>query len=149
MREEIELLLRQRGVELASIGKRAVAFLVDELLLTLLFIAVLWESLSGVSTAEEMLMVTNAYVFEYMGIKVLYQTFFVALYGATLGKMAMKIRVVSMHDGEIPSWGASFNRAVFRILSEMLFYLGFIWAAFDPGRQGWHDRTAATLVVNA
>lgn len=149
MREEIEYLLRHSGMELAPIGKRGLAFFIDELLLTTLFMIVLWEGISQTDTMEQLLFVTNAYVLEYMGMKIVYQTVFTAMYGASLGKMAAKIRVVSMDEGEMPGWIASFNRAVFRIISEMIFYLGFIWAMFDPGNQGWHDRTARTVVVNA
>lgn len=149
MREEIEILLRRSGWELASIGKRGVAFFIDELLLTTLFMFILWDGISQAKTMEELLFVTNAYVLEYMGMKILYQTVFTALYGASLGKMAVKIRVVTMDEGALPSWPVAFNRAVFRAISEMIFYLGFIWAMFDPGNQGWHDRTARTVVVNA
>jgi uncharacterized RDD family membrane protein YckC len=28
-------------------------------------------------------------------------------------------------------------------------YLGFIWILFDDRRQGWHDKIADTLVVEA
>jgi uncharacterized RDD family membrane protein YckC len=48
-----------------------------------------------------------------------------------------------------PSFLISLNRAIFRIISEMLFYLGFVWGAMDAMRQTWHDKTARTLVVNA
>ena len=148
MHQTVEEFLAREGYTLASIGKRGMAFFIDELLLTTLFMVVLWDSVSQATDMQEMLFITNAYVFEYMGMKVLYQTLFVALYGATLGKMAVKIRVVALSDGGIPSWTAAFNRAVFRILSEMIFYLGFIWAMFDPGNQAWHDRTAGTVVVD-
>ena len=26
--------------------------------------------------------------------------------------------------------------------------LGFLWIAFDPRKQGWHDKLAGTVVVN-
>ena len=149
MNETIETLLHRHGLELASIPKRAVAFLIDEFLLSILFMVVLWDTISQAKDFESFLFITNAYAFEYLGIKIVYQTIFVALYGASLGKMAMRIRVASLEDGNTPGWAAALNRAVFRILSEIIFYLGFIWAMFDPYRQAWHDRTARTVVVNA
>lgn len=148
MDETIEALLKRHGLALASIPKRGVAFIVDEFLLSMIFMVMLWDTISQADTFESFLFITNAYTLEYLGVKILYQTIFVALYGATLGKMAMRIRVVSMHDGDIPGWPAAFNRAVFRILSEIIFYLGFIWAMFDPANQAWHDRTARTVVVD-
>jgi len=149
MNETIETQLHRYGLELASIPKRAVAFLIDELLLSTLFLVMLWDTVSQAKDFETFLFITNAYALEYLGMKIVYQTLFVALYGASLGKMAMRIRVVSLDSGTLPGWPAALNRAVFRILSEMIFYLGFIWAMFDPFNQAWHDRTARTVVVNA
>jgi hypothetical protein len=34
------------------------------------------------------------------------------------------------------------------IISGLALSLGFIWLAFDPKRQGWHDKIARTYVVN-
>jgi len=121
----------------------------DELLLSTLFLALIWDRVSAAVDLETFLMITNAYTLDYFAVKILYQTLFISLYGASLGKIAVKIKVVSMWDGERPEWGASFNRAVFRIISEMIFYLGFIWAMFDPNNQAWHDRSAKTIVVAA
>lgn len=149
MNETIEEQLRRHELELASIPKRAVAFVIDEFLLSTLFMVMVWDSISQAKDFESFLFITNAYALEYMGIKILYQTLFVALYGATLGKMAMRIRVAAAESGVNPGWAAAFNRAVFRIISEIIFYLGFIWAMFDPFNQAWHDRTARTVVVNA
>jgi len=146
--DTIETLLRRHELELASIPKRAAAFIIDELLLSVLFMAVLWDTIAKAGDFDAFLFITDAFALEYIGIKILYQTIFVALYGASLGKMAVRIRVVSVADGDAPGWAASFNRAVFRILSEIIFYLGFIWAMFDPNNQAWHDRTARTVVVN-
>ena len=148
MDETIETLLRRQGLTLASIPKRGLAFVIDEFILSTLFMIVLWDSIAQATDFESFLFITNAYTLEYLGIKIVYHTIFVALYGASLGKMAMRIRVVSVMDGTIPGWPAAFNRAVFRILSEIIFYLGFIWAMFDPANQGWHDRTARTVVVD-
>jgi len=147
--DTIETLLHRHGLKRASIAKRAFAFLIDELLLSTLFLIVLWDTIAQAKDFETFLFITDAYALEYLGMKVFYQTIFVALYGASLGKMVMRLRVVSVQDAEFPGWPAAFNRAVFRILSEIVFYLGFIWAMFDPNNQAWHDRTARTVVVDA
>jgi uncharacterized RDD family membrane protein YckC len=70
-------------------------------------------------------------------------------YGASLGKIVMKIRVVELATLSNPGFLSAFNRSVFRVVSELVFYLGFVWAMLDPYRRGWHDRTARTLVINA
>jgi len=147
--EDLERALHREGIELASIGQRALAFVIDEILLSFLLIVAMWDAFGDVSTTQEMILLTNQYIFEYILIKIAYQTFFVMQYGATLGKMAMKIRVIDTTTMSNPSFATSLNRAVFRVISEMFFYLGFVWGMMDPLRQTWHDKTANTLVVNA
>jgi uncharacterized RDD family membrane protein YckC len=63
--------------------------------------------------------------------------------------MAMKIKIVDQEYFDIPSWGASTIRAVMRVVSEILFYFGFVVALFSPLKLTWHDRFARTLVVDA
>ena len=33
------------------------------------------------------------------------------------------------------------------VVSSMVCYIGLIWAAFDPRKQGWHDKIAGTVVT--
>ena len=149
MNENIENLLHREHLTLASIKKRSLAFFIDEMLLSLLLIVAMSDSFSNAKTVEDIIILTNAYIFEYMMMKIVYQTFFVMQYGATIGKIAAKIRVIDIQTLGNPNIIVSLNRAIFRIISEMLFYLGFLWGMMDPARQTWHDKTAKTLVVDA
>ena len=83
-----------------------------------------------------------------MVIKIGYQAFFTMQYGASLGKLLMKIRVIDIKTLDNPNVLVSLNRAIFRVVSEMFFYLGFLWGMLDKSKQTWHDRTAKTMVVN-
>ncbi|MDQ7045730.1 MAG: RDD family protein [Sulfurimonas sp.] len=148
MNEEIEKLLHREEITLASIKKRIMAFLIDEFLLSFLLIIALWESFVQAQNTEEIINLTNSFVLEYMALKIIYQAFFVMQYGASIGKIVMKIRVIEIKVLNNPNVLVALNRAIFRILSEMLFYLGFLWGMLDPSRQTWHDKTAKTLVVN-
>ena len=149
MEEETVERLEREQLHLATIKKRAVATLIDELLLSFLLIIILWDSLNQVETLEEIIMLTNAFVLEFMAMKIIYQTFFTMQYGATLGKIVMKIRIIELSTLDTPMILSAFNRAVFRVVSEMIFYLGFLWGMMDPLRQTWHDKTARTVVVDA
>ena len=149
MNEEIENILHREGLELASIKKRSMAFFIDEMLLSFLFIIAMSDSFSNAQTVEDIIILTNHFMFEYILVKIIYQTFFVMQYGATLGKLAVKIRVIEIKTLQNPSFICSLNRSIFRIISEMFFYLGFLWGMMDPSRQTLHDKTAKTLVVNA
>ncbi|MBS4068268.1 MAG: RDD family protein [Sulfurimonas sp.] len=149
MNEEIENLLHREGMTLATIKKRGMAFFIDEMLLSLLLILALGNSFFEAKTVEEMILLTNTFILEYMAIKIIYQAFFIMQYGATLGKIAMKIRVIEIKTLQTPNVVVALNRAFVRVVSEMLFYLGFLWGFLDPSRQTWHDKSAKTLVINA
>ena len=147
--QEIERLLHREELQLASITKRATAFFLDEFLLSLLLVISLWDAFASVENTLELIALSQQFTLEYIGLKIVYQTFFVMMYGATLGKMMMRIRIVELPDLENPSFLASLNRAVIRIISEMLFYLGFVWAMMDPLKRAWHDLSAKTLVIES
>ena len=147
--EEIENLLYREELRLASVSKRATAFFFDELLLSLLLVVSVWESFSQAQNTLELIALSQQFTLEYIAMKIVYQAFFVFMYGATLGKMALKIRIVALPDLEKPSFGASLNRAVVRIFSEMFFYLGFVWGMMEPLKRTWHDLSAKTLVIES
>jgi len=149
LNEEIEEVLHREGISLADTKRRAMALFIDEMLLSLLLIFALWDSFAAAQTTEEIIILTNSFVLEYMFMKIIYQAFFVMQYGASLGKLAMKIKVIEINTLANPNVLVSLNRAIFRVISEMFFYLGFLWGMFNPSKQTWHDLTAKTLVVNA
>jgi uncharacterized RDD family membrane protein YckC len=149
MNEEIQNALHREDITLADIKKRAMAFFIDEMLLSFILIFALWDSFAAAQTMEEVINLTNMFVLEYMSMKIIYQAFFVMQYGATIGKIVMKIRVIEIKTLQKPNVLVSLNRSIFRIVSEMFFYLGFLWGMLNPTRQTWHDKTASTLVVNA
>jgi uncharacterized RDD family membrane protein YckC len=149
MNEEIENLLNREQFALASIQKRALAFFIDEVLLSIVFTVIIWNYVTQATGIEQMIDLTNSFVLEYMAIKIVYQTFFVTMYGASIGKIITKIRIIEINTLDKPRLVVSFNRAVFRVISEMIFYLGFLWGILNPSRQAWHDLTAKTLVIDA
>lgn len=149
MDETIERALRESGLQLAPLGRRTVAFAIDDMLISMIFVILLWEPISMAQSAEEIAGIVNSVWLMMVMTQILYHTLFVWQYGASLGKMAMKMRVVEISTMRTPRFAVAFNRAIFRIISGMVFYIGFLWAFFDPARQAWHDKTASTLVVDA
>ncbi len=145
----IQNTLHRENLSLASISKRSTAFVIDELLLSFLLIIALWDQFQSAKNMEEIIYVTNSFVLEYLFVKIVYQAFFTMQYGASIGKLIMKIKVIEIRTLSNPSVLSSLNRAIFRIVSEMLFYLGFLWGMLQASRQTWHDKTAKTLVINA
>jgi uncharacterized RDD family membrane protein YckC len=66
---------------------------------------------------------------------------------ATPGKMAISARIVDAKTGGKPTTGQLIGRYLAYYVSMIVFFLGFIWVAFDPRKQGWHDKLAGTVVV--
>ena len=148
MKQNIEQRLHSEGIVIANIRKRSMAFFIDEMLLSFLLIIALGDSFFQAKTVQEMIILTNQFILEFIAMKIFYQAFFIMKYGATLGKIAMKIRVLEVDTLQTPNVIVSLNRSFIRIVSEMLFYLGYLWGMMDPNRQTWHDKSAKTLVVD-
>ena len=68
---------------------------------------------------------------------------------ATLGKMAIGARIVDATTGEPPSTRQDFIRYFGYFASVLPLGLGYLWIAFDPRKQGFHDKLANTVVVRA
>ena len=147
--QQIEQLIHREDLHLASITKRATAFFLDEFLLSLLLVISLWDAFGTVSNTLELVELSQRFTSEYIFLKILYQTLFIYMYGATLGKMIMRIRVIELPDLQKPSFFTSLNRAIVRIFSETFFYLGFVWGMMSPLKRTWHDLTAKTLVIES
>lgn len=66
---------------------------------------------------------------------------------ATPGKIAIGARIVDAETGGVPSTGQLVGRYLGYYISIIPLFLGIIWVAFDPRKQGWHDKLAGTVVV--
>ncbi|MFF9070714.1 RDD family protein [Streptomyces sp. NPDC014646] len=86
-------------------------------------------------------------------VTLLYEWLMISLVGATLGKMALGLKVVKESTGQNPGLGAGFIRYIIPIVGAFLCYIGAVLVYLSPffdnsGKlQGWHDRAAGTLVV--
>lgn len=146
---------------IASMQKRISAFVIDDIVISLFFMIIFYDQimglLSGTTEAEQLTQVSmemmNTFIAEniliVLAIKVLYHTVLIWQNGMTIGKYVVKIQVVSLHSGFRPSFQQAFLRASVRLLSESLFYLGFILAFFLPMRQTLHDKLSNCVVIDA
>ena len=69
--------------------------------------------------------------------------------GATPGKIALGVKIVDAASGGPPTLGRLVLRFLAYFVSAFPLYLGFLWAAFDRRKQGWHDKIARTVVINS
>lgn len=79
-----------------------------------------------------------------------YYVLMISKYGATLGKMAMKIRVENMETGEnLTIVEAILREVVGKFASALVILLGYFWMLWDPNKQTWHDKIAKSVVVKS
>ncbi len=66
---------------------------------------------------------------------------------ATPGKMAISARIVDARTGGKPTTNQLIVRYLGYYVSTIPLFIGLIAVAFDPRKQGWHDKLAGTVVV--
>jgi uncharacterized RDD family membrane protein YckC len=81
------------------------------------------------------------------GVEFLYSVLLWSQFGGTLGQRLLGLHVVDAATGQNISIARAIGRFVGYLISAFALDIGFIWAAFDPRKQGWHDKIASTFVV--
>ena len=148
MEEKLDNLKRE-GFELASLGKRGVAFFVDKIIVSVIFTLIVMDDSIGALNLEEAVVYMNSVIGYYVTLEVMYHTFFIWYYGATPAKMLFKIKVVDIDDFERPYFTSALVRAVIRVVGDFFFYANYLWAHFNPARQTLQDKVIRTVVINA
>jgi uncharacterized RDD family membrane protein YckC len=116
------------GMERASFWQRMAALFLDFVLVGIV--------LSTISHADSRLLPVLA----------AYGCVLWVLRGTTIGGSVLGLHVVRL-DGRPVDWSTGIVRALGCFLSAVVAGLGFIWIAFDPEKQAWHDKIAGTVVV--
>lgn len=150
MNEEILKNLQAENKKIASFRKRAYAFMIDDILLSIICIFVFYDNIKLINDFHgiEVFFKQSQVVYFLIFLKVFYHAFFVWQSGATLGKYFLKIKVVDMYSLQKPNLFQALNRSAFRIVSESLLYLGYVWAYNDKLTQTWHDKISKTIIIH-
>ena len=156
--------------ELAAPGKRILGRIIDWLIIAAVLVPVyiLTVAVGATSSsssdefgASDGLALGGFFVFMLLATvgQVLYEVGFIAIKGATPGKMLMKVRVVREADGQLPGWGSAFLRWLPNLVGMVpcagsFLSLGLlIWALVNlfnnPKRQTPFDLAAKTVVIDA
>jgi uncharacterized RDD family membrane protein YckC len=122
--------------ELADIGTRFLALLIDGVILGLIG-AVLFGA--GGNTGGLVSFVIGLAYYGY---------FLTQQDGQTPGKRIMKVRVIKT-SGEPLTFTDVLIRYVGYYINTALLFIGWLWAFFDSESQGLHDKLASTYVVRA
>ena len=145
-----------QSVEYAGFWLRVVAYIIDSIILWIpsFIISMVLGIGTGMNIDPETQnpadIFTPAY-FGSMGINVLIYWLYFALMEssakqATLGKMALKLKVTDM-DGRRIGFGQATGRFFAKIISGIILLIGYIMVAFTERKQGLHDIIAGTLVI--
>jgi uncharacterized RDD family membrane protein YckC len=77
---------------------------------------------------------------------VIYGAVMWGLRATTVGGTIFHLKIVRLDDRPV-DWPVAVVRMLGCILSGFAAGLGFLWIAFDPEKQAWHDKIAGTVVV--
>ena len=77
-----------------------------------------------------------------------YFIYFIGKNGQTWGKKWVGIKVVNIETNLPPGYLNAFLREIiFKLISSIVFMLGYLWMLKDEKKQTWHDKLAHTVVV--
>lgn len=142
----------------ASFFSRFIAWLVDFFAISViaLLLSLLLGGLFGIVRASDSFFI-NA-LFGTLGVIVMFAIFVLQfLYfgyywnksGQSIGMKLTGIKVVRQ-DGSLMSYlRAALRGTVGYWISDIIFGLGYIWAAFDSEKEAWHDKIFDTWVIEA
>lgn len=144
----LEEKLYRENLQLASVGSRFCAFLIDKFLISFVFFIIYWNDFSQTNGDYAMMigLISNV-IWQFICLSIAYEVIFLVLYGATLGKIFLKIRVLGVMLLDSPSVLHALIRTVMKILSENLFYFPYLFSLFSPFKQALHDYMAKTIVI--
>ncbi len=125
--------------ELAGIGIRFVAAIIDDLILLVISFVVAALLLPFLTDVTSLLIG--------IALNVGYYAYFWTQHeGQSPGKRIMHIRIVKTNGTPLTMTDA-LVRVVGYYFSRLSLGLGYLWAAFDANNQAWHDKMANTYVV--
>ena len=138
----------ERGVlDLASIGRRFGASFVDGLLMWIPIAIMIAVVGFASATSARVNGVWNFWFLVPTLVAVSYQALMLAARGQTLGKMALKVKVVNA-DGSPITTGQAWGREITRAVLGFLYIIDYIPAFFTKEKTTLHDLAAKTRVVN-
>ncbi|MEI6533168.1 MAG: RDD family protein [Candidatus Roizmanbacteria bacterium] len=129
----------------ASFFSRAIAYLIDQLLVsmtTVFFVS----SLNNLGYIEEknLMYVANIVSFIFLTI---YNSAFLYTYGATFGKKWMHMRVIIPSSEKLPFNKILLRESIGKFVSGFPANIGYLYCLIDPQQQTWHDRMVGSYVI--
>jgi len=82
-----------------------------------------------------------------IAVSIGYWVYFWGTTGSTFGMRVLRLRVVDANTGGPIGIPRALVRWLMTIVNSWACYIGWIWVAFDPRKQGWHDKVANSVVL--
>ncbi|MCC7450943.1 MAG: RDD family protein [Anaerolineae bacterium] len=133
------------GQELAGIGQRFIALVIDGIILGVIG-AIVGAVIPGTTIQGANGVSTTGPIVSFIIGLFYYWYFLTQRNGQTPGKKIMNVRVVR-EDGAPLTFVHVLVRYIGYTINSLVFMLGWIWAFFDSKKQGWHDKLAGTIVI--
>jgi uncharacterized RDD family membrane protein YckC len=141
------------GLHLASFGRRILGLAVDQVVIT----APVFAAFYALGFAPKDAIVDGRALWFTVSVTVLgltYETVGIWRWGRTLGKLLTRTRAVSVVDGGSLGFVRAFQRSLVPTTLSAIPQIGplvgvgvYVYAFFDPLRQGIHDKAAGSIVV--
>lgn len=140
----------QIKVNIASPWARLVAYLIDVLILVIIFGLILF---SIVSSTEIEVLLNN--LLKYLIFLILFFSIALPLIncllickaGGTLGKLLTGTRIIDEKGLNLSFLRAFFRNYIGYTVSSIFLWLGFIWILKDKERRAWHDLITGSWVI--
>jgi uncharacterized RDD family membrane protein YckC len=131
------------GVEYVGFWPRFGAFVIDSFAVLFLVVPLLvWYFGIGWAYAEG----ATAFVINWI-LPAVAVLLFWHFKSATPGKMVISAVIVDASTFGTPTTGQLIGRYLGYYVSTIPLFAGLVWVAFDPRKQGWHDKMANTVVI--
>ncbi len=136
----------------AGLWIRVTAFIIDQLFL--IVVGIIFFFVNGTQQAVSAVDLWAGFgvidiwwdVIVPLAIEAVYFTVAIGVWGRTIGKAAMRVKVVRT-DGSRVSIGRAFGRYLAYLLNWLTFGIGFLVIALNPLKRGLHDLIVDTQVV--
>ncbi len=146
-----------RMPQFAGFWIRLVAFIIDSLLVGLLFLVLVGAGIFGYISGSDSDVLNelmsdpfginlNFYNGIFFTLNIAYFSFFLSRSGQTPGKMICGLKVIRVDGGPL-GIGQAVLRTLGYYLNEITLFIGFFWVAIDQKKQGLHDKIAGTYEI--
>lgn len=135
----------EQKLEYAGFWIRVVAYIIDSIVLSVVLGVIGFGLIGGAVAMESFGLIIGVYLFYFVVVFAYFTVMESSSRQATLGKMAVGIKVGN-EQGQRISPANALGRVASKILSGLILYIGYIMVGFDTRKQGLHDKLANTVV---